>query len=89
MNARDIYAQARRRSRAIPCEVIRTIEFEVDSGEAFYIQTIEIVKGNRFTKGCIGIHLNNPTQYNLDCCIETAMKDNFERIYIYGKVGAK
>lgn len=74
----SLYSKALKRSLSVPCEIVRTIELD-DS-------LLEIVKGNRFTKGCIGIHLNNPTSYNFNCSIEQAERDGFQRIYVYGRM---
>lgn len=80
MSALELYIQARAKSLAVPCVVINEIELAFEAG---YIATLLVCQGNSRTHSCIGIHLNNPDENEIEDAIETAIKDGFERIYVY------
>lgn len=73
--------QILRQSLSIPCTLIRLVEIhDIESNDNWFI---EIVRGNKNTHDCIGIHLKNPDEREIEDAIETACRDLFQRIYIY------
>ena len=78
---KSLYKQAKKKSESIPCEFIKRIELEDDLGTL--VAWIDVMRGNKYTRKCIGIHT---TEDGLDDAIQTAAKDNLERIYVYGGV---
>lgn len=76
-----IFEKAMKRSMAVPCEIIKTIEIEDELGAISYV---EIVKGNSYTRNCIGIHRYKPSDREIEMAVDTAFRDGFNRIYIYG-----
>lgn len=80
---RKMYEEAKLKSLSVPCEIIKSIVYEIEEGDELVTQKLEIVKGNSKTRGCMGVHLMNPSEAELDRWVDRCMNDVTDRIYIY------